>query len=158
MIQYTLEQGLIYFQKSRTSINQNDYLSSVDFEKFSSLKNPPGNNTDLLDNDLQVTFRRAVGTLGWLTHISKPHLSFYSAHFATKVMKASVADGKLMYRTLQKAKNDDAIINIANLGPLDQWKIISFSDSSWSRTKEFESIHGNITAIYGSNTNCKLLD
>ena len=147
-------------QQSETgiTISQNDYLSSVDFEKFSSLKNPPGNNTDLLDNDQQVTFRRAVGTLGWLTHISKPHLSYYSAHFATKVMKASVADGKLMFRTLQKAKNDDAIINIANLGPLDQWKIISFSDSSWSRTKEFESIHGNITAIYGSNTNCNLLD
>ena len=93
-------------------------------------------------------FRRAVGTLGWLTHISKPHLAYYSAHFATKVMKASVEDGRLMHRTLQKAKNDNVIINIAN----------QFSDSSWTRSKDFESIHGNITAIYGANTKCNLID
>ena len=103
-------------------------------------------------------FRRAVGTLGWLTHISKPHLAFYSADFATKVMKASVEDGRLMHRTLQKAKNDNVIINIANLGQPEHWKVISFSDSSWTRSKDFESIYGNITAINGANTKCNLID
>ena len=140
------------------TISQSDYLNSVDFDKFNDLRNPVGNNTDTLSHELQVIFRRAVGTLGWLTHISKPHLAYYSAHFATKVMKATVADSKLMYRTLHKAKTDNAIVNIANLGPIDQWKIISFSDSSWSRSKEFESIHGNITAVYGSNSYCNLID
>ena len=140
------------------TINQDDYLNCVDLEKFSNLKNPAGRNTDLLGHELQVLFRQAVGTLGWLTHISKPHLAYYSAHFAPKVMKATIDDSKLMYRTLYKAKTDNAVINIANLGPTDQWKIIAFSDSSWSRTKEFESIHGNITALYGSNNNCNLLD
>ena len=140
------------------SISQSDYLDSMDIDKFEVLKNPAGNKTDLLSHDLQIMFRRAVGTLGWLTHISKPHLAYYSAHFGTKVMKATTEDSKLMYRTLKKAKTDTAVINIANLGPTDQWKIISFSDSSWSRTKEFESIHGNITALFGSNSNCNILD
>ena len=139
-------------------INQSDYLDSVDFDKFDPLKNPPGQKTDLLSHDLQILFRQAVGTLGWLTHISKPHLAYYTAHFSTKVMKATVENSKLMYRTLFKTKSDNATINISNLGPIKDWNIVSLSDSSWTRTKEFESIHGNITALYGSNSNCNILD
>ena len=73
-------------------------------------------------------------------------------------MKATVENSKLMYRTLFKTKSDNATINISNLGPIKDWNIVSLSDSSWTRTKEFESIHGNITALYGSNSNCNILD
>ena len=140
------------------TISQSDYLESVDIDKFDPLKNPSGNKTDLLDHELQILFRQAVGTLGWLTHISKPHFAYYTAHFSTKVMKATNEDSRLMHRTLLKTKTDNATINISNLGPVEDWKIVSLSDSSWTRTKDFESIHGNITALYGSNNNCNLLD
>ena len=69
----------------------------MDIDKFEVLKNPVGNKTDLLSHDLQIMFRRAVDTLGWLTHISKPHLAYYNAHFGTKVMKATTEDSKLMF-------------------------------------------------------------
>ena len=139
-------------------MDQKDYLSNFDISKFKCLQAPSGSAKDLVDQDTQEIFRKGIGTLGWITSVSKPHLSYYTTHFAGKVMRATVKDAKLMYRTLVKAANEVTSIKFSNLGPIANWKIVTFCDASWTRAPDFESIHANVTCILGCNGKANILD
>ena len=44
--------------------------------------------------------------------------------------------------------NDDSSITFHNLGDdIDNWKILSFVDSSWAKLENFETVNGDITFI-----------
>ena len=139
-------------------MDQKDYMKNLDLSKFKALQAPSGSPRDLVDQDTQEVFRKGIGTLGWITSVSKPNLSYYTTHFAAKVMRATVKDAKLMYRTLVKAANEPSTIKFSNLGPIAEWKVVTFCDASWTRAPDFESIHANVTCIVGSNGKSNILD
>ena len=138
-------------------MSQLQYQQSLEMEKFDSLKSSQGNKDDVMEETQQDVYRKAVGVLQWLAHNSKPHLGYYACYFACQTGKATNEDGRSLYRVLCKAKLDPTTIKFSNLGKSKDWKIITFTDSSFTHSTKKISIHGEITLLKG-NDSVNLLD
>ena len=139
-------------------LTQKQYLDKLDLDSISDLAKVKGDKTMELNEEQQDTFRKAIGMLQWISSNSMPELSYLSTHYAARSHLATPTDARKLFRTLSKAKNELTTIKFHNLGPAKNWKLVTFSDSSWVRSEDFESVNANVTAIMGQSGVANLLD
>ena len=138
--------------KEGITLTQSKFQQQLDLEKFKELQKPKDTlNKELVSEDLQLLFRKALGSLQWLVHNSKPQFSYYATYFASVVMRATAKDCKSLYRVLNKVKDDTVTIKFSNLGDPKDWKLISLTDASFAHSVAKISVAADITLLQGKN-------
>ena len=92
-----------------------------------------------------------VGILNWMSTTSKPGIAHACNAASTKLGKASKADAKATFRTLQKAKLEPETIKFSNLGDPKTWRLDIFCDAALGKQGDIDTYIGDIMLFRSAN-------
>ena len=96
---------------------------------------------EILDEAGQSLFRKAVGSIGWMSQVTRPDLSWMNVHLSTKSGKATVEDARKAERVVRKILKSKQTIRFSNLGNIENVNIYGAADSSWGKLEQFRDGH-----------------
>ena len=139
-------------------LSQKQFLQQVDFEKFGRFNELSGDKKELLNDELQALFRSLVGSIQWIIQVSRPDKSYYGVALATKLGKATIGDAKLGYKQLKCMIDEPQTIMFNNLQDPAECHLRVFSDSSWGKLDNVETVNGNIVFLVDNEGKACLID
>lgn len=134
-------------------LDQNAYIDSVDLVKMSAEREMQ--KSDSLNPTELKQYRSIVGSLNWIVQGSRPDLAFQLVEFSTKFRCGTVDDLIKVRKIMQKARECKSEVCFPDLGSMDDWKIVFYSDASHANLCEgVGSCVGYIIFLVGSNGQC----
>ena len=115
-------------------------------------------NNEVLNEEKQSKFRRAVGMIGWVAQVTRPELSFHVTSMATKYGKATVGDAKKVMRTLNKINENEGFLTYKSLGNLKDVKVKLYCDGSYGKMSGYHSAIGTASFLVGNENSAALVD
>ena len=114
-------------------INQDQFVNNMeapDVKDISSMK-----KKTLLSDEYQTKYRSLVSKINMLSVTARPDISFEVKVLTTKYGKATKLDIMTAIKLLHKVKRLSTKITIPNMGDLQDWGLIAYSDAA---TKKIE--------------------
>jgi hypothetical protein len=128
--------------------DQGHYCSELDMR---SLKEYEDTMCLLLDPALVTEFRSCIGSLQWLSGITRPDVAADTSLLQDSMSKLTVADLKEVQRSLKYAKaTATASIHIHHIDPEDL-VFIAFSDAAWANAPGARSQAGMLICACSKN-------
>ena len=135
-------------------LTQRHFLNQVNLEKYQVFARD--GSSEQLDEDGQGLFRSIIGSIQWLTQISRPDKAYQGVALATKLGKASKEDARSAYRTLKDMMENPETIKFPVLkGGLS---ITTYTDSSWGKLAGYETVNGSLTFVQDSKGSAAIID
>jgi hypothetical protein len=144
--------------KDGITLTQDSYVEKLSKEDFSAMTCPGQMKHEILDEAGQSLFRKAVGSIGWVSQVTRPDLSWMYVHLSTKSGKATVEDARKAERVVRKIPESKQTIRFSNLGNIENVNIYGAADSSWGKLNNFETVIGHFLFLAGENGKCNVLD
>ena len=98
---------------------------------------------EVLDEVGQSLFRKAVGSIGWVSQVTRPDLSWMYIHLSTKSGKATVEDARKAERVVRSVPERSQTIRFSNLWNIKNASIYGAADSSWGKFNNVETVIGH---------------
>ena len=94
-------------------------------------------------------YRALTGQLNWAAENTRPDLAFDARELSTRNKTATYEDVKYANKVLKKAKMEsDVALKYSKLGPLQDLKVVIFTDSSYRNAEEkVKSVGGRFVAL-----------
>ena len=144
--------------QSGIELTQRHFLEQVNLEKFERLRTISGDKKEVLNEDLQALFRSLVGSIQWIIQVSRPDKAYYGVALAMKLGKATIDDAKIGYKQLKSMLEDPQTIKYNTLQDSGECHLRVFTDSSWGRLDNVETVNGNLVFLVDSQGNACLID
>ena len=139
-------------------MDQNSYLKNVQVDCIPQVRLTQ--KCSKLSEEELKTYRKYLGTLGWVVQGTRPELAFSLLASSTKTKGATIADLQQVTKTVIKAQSTELKILFPDLGdPIkDSWRILCFADASYANLSEGTgSSAGYIIFLVGKeNRSCPL--
>jgi hypothetical protein len=98
---------------------------------------------DLLDSDGQREFRGCVAKLLYVGYQSRPDVCFEAKCLSTRYGKTTKKDLKNAFKKIQKLKGENTRMFFPDLGDVDEWSIVGYSDAG------IKSMPDRLTSVGG---------
>ena len=109
---------------------------------------------DVLDVDGQIEFRGWVAKVLYIRYQSRPDVCFDGKCLSSKFGAATKRDLKSVYRIIQKLKGERTCMFFPNLGCLDEWSIVGYSDAGIRNMPDrLSSVGGQVILLVNGNKN-----
>ena len=95
--------------------------------------------------------RTLVGQLGWITGQTRPDLAFEVCQLSSILNHSKVDSILKANKLLLKAKSENILLRFGLPGPIENFKIVCFNDSSLGNLKDGGSQCGFIIYLVGEN-------
>jgi len=134
-------------------LDQDSYCDGVEIVKMPAEREMQ--KYDLLNTAELKQYRSICGSLNWLVQGSRPDLAFQLIELSTKFHCGKVEDLIKVRKIMQKARECKSEICFPDLGPVDCWRLVCYSDASHANLCEgTSSCIGYVIFILGSNNRC----
>ena len=107
-------------------IDQNHFINAL--EEINVVSK---DQTQLLSEPEKKLFRGIVGSINWVSLISRPDISFEVVDLSTKFQAPTVGDMILANKAVRKIKNTNFVLKYQKLKINDNLKLIVYSDGSF---------------------------
>ena len=144
--------------QSGIELTQKHFLDQVDIDKYSVFRAISGDKKEILNEDLQALFRSLVGSIQWIIQVSRPDKAYYGVALASKLGKATVNDAKVGYKQLKSMLDDPQTIKYNVLQDPDDCHLRVFTDSSWGKLDNVETVNGILVFMVDSQGKACLID
>ena len=134
---------------SEITIDQINYIKSIDYIAISN--NRKNQKDDLLCKEENDNIRTLVGQLGWITGQTRPDLAFEVCQLNSILNHSKVDDILKANKLLLKAKSEDILLRFGLPGPIENFKVVCYNDSSLGNLKDGGSQGGFIICLVGEN-------
>ena len=133
------------------TISQNDYINELEpitlnEERFKISKDEP------IDETERSKLRQSLGKLNWLACMSRPEISFTVSDVSSRITTATIADIKVINKTIKFIKSNPCHITIPRLD-LNNLGIKLFTDASFNNLEGGQSQGGHIVFLTDSSGN-----
>nr|XP_039252849.1 uncharacterized protein LOC120330085 [Styela clava] len=141
--------------KDRVSLNQNEYISSLNPIHLSHQR-----KTDL---DARLThleseaLQSKISQLLWISTQSRPDISFDTCILATNFKSATVKDLLRVNKVISKLKSNSVDLNFCNLGSDKDLKLVCFVDASFGNLTDGGSQAASLIFLVGEHQRCNLI-
>lgn len=103
------------------------------------------------DSELSA-FRAMIGSINWVVQSTRPDLAFELTELSTHFQSCTVNDIIQAQKLIMRIKSDMSKVCFPDLGPVQNWKLMNFSDASFGNLCEgVSSARGSITFITGND-------
>ena len=143
--------------KESIKLTQEHFLTQVDLEKYQVFKTLKSNEGQLLNEELQGLYRSLVGQIQWITSVSRPDKAYYSVALAAKLGSATLASAKTGLKQLEAMVRDPQTLTYSALD-LKEIHVRLFTDSSWGKLDQCETVNANIMFLVDSSGRSCILD
>ena len=130
-------------------IDSVNYIKSVDYIAISN--NRKKHKDDILCKEENDNIRTLVGKLGWITGQTRPDLAFEVCQLSSILNHSKVDDILKANKLLLKAKNENILLRLGLPGPIENFKIVCYDDSSLGSLKDVGPQGGFIIYLIGEN-------
>ena len=134
-------------------IDQVNYIKSVDYIAISNDRK--NQKDDLLWKEENDYLRTLVGHLGWITGQTRLDLALRVCQMSSTLNHSKVDDTLKASKLLLKAKNKNILVRFGLHGPIENFKIFYYNDSSLGNLKDGESQSRFIIYLVGESKNLK---
>ena len=118
------------------------------------MKNPDR----MLSDKEKKEFRGIVGSLNWVSLITRPDVSFEVVDLSTKFQAPTVADMITANKAIRKIKNSPTILRFSKLTINNNLKIVVYSDGSFRNLcKGVSSGSGRVIFLVDEHRRCSVL-
>ena len=107
-----------------------------------------------LNIDEQAALETAIGQLSWLSHQTRPDISFDVCQLSAIKKNATVKHLLYANKTIRKVKNSEVHLKFPCLNNIDAAKIIVYSDASFKNLPECGSQGAHIVLLCDSDGRC----
>ena len=128
-------------RKNDISLDQKEYIQGMTVDIL-----PAARTTDKSRNATEEEtklFRQAVGTLGWVSSITRPEFSFAFCVMGSVQSKPKMSDFVFYKKTVKELKNNPIQIKISGL-QMDRARLVVYSDASLGNRTDSASQLGYI--------------
>ena len=113
-----------------------------------------GDKDRLLDSIEQAALETAIGQLSWLSHQTRPDISFDVCQLSAIKKNATLEDLRYANKTIKKVKNSKVHSKFPSLNALESAKIVVYSDASYKNLPNCGSQGAHIVLLCDSDNNC----
>ena len=131
-------------------LSQTTYLNSIYEIELTTERIK--NKRDTLTDAEKTMMRQLIGQLNWLATQTRPDLLYECCYFMSLVNKATVADIIQLNKVVRKAKKEEIVLRIPNIGRLEDAKIICYSDASFGTLNDGGSQGGYVIFLSNSDS------
>ena len=137
---------------SEIELHQNDYIDSislipVDRDRLCHLESP-------LTSIEAQQLKRLVGQLIWVASQTRPDMAFAACDLSVSFKSATVKTLLQANKYVKKLKGERVVLKLADIGQIDNARIVSYSDASFANLESKASQGGFIVFLLGSNGKC----
>ena len=130
-------------------LSQHDYIAQMNIPEISAerklMKEEKASDSE------QSAFRAMVGSINWVVQSTRPDLAFELTELSTRFQSCSVNDIIQAQKLVMRIKSDMSRVCFPDLGPIQSWKLINYSDASFGNLSNgVSSARGSITFITGN--------
>ena len=100
--------------------------------------------------------RVIAGQLKWTSSQTRPHISYQAGEISTSVKDATIYDLKTADKYMRKLESSEVILRFLNLSTIEKWKLLCFTNASFSDLKSGSSQGGLIIFLCGKNKSLPL--
>ena len=132
-------------------INQDHFANSIeapDLKGISSLK-----KSSLLPEEFQTKYRSLVSKLNMLSVTARPDVAFEVKVLTTRYGKAIKHDIMKAIKLLEKVKRISTQITIPDMGNVEDWILIAYSDAATKKIEDAFSVSGYVIFLVNKITN-----
>ena len=138
--------------KSQKQINiDQDHFTEgielVDMTPVTKLK-----KQDLLPPDFQTTFRSIVSKMNTIANTSRPDITFGVKELTMKYGKALKMDLQAANRIIKQIQRTPTTLAIPDLGNIEDWILVAFSDASTKKVDGLFDVAGHIVFLVNAKT------
>ena len=140
---------------SEIELHQNDYIDSislipVDRDRLCHLESP-------LTSIEAQQLKRLGGQLIWVASQTRPDMAFAACDLSVSFKSATVKTLLQANKYVKKLKGERVVLKLADIGQIDNARIVSYSDASFANLESKASQGGFIVFLLGSNGKCALI-
>ena len=130
-------------------MDQINYINSIrNIDITNERKKQKDEKLNKEEND---NLRTLVGQLGWIAGQTRPDLAFEVCQLSSILNQSKVEDVIKANKLLIKAKNENIFLRFGLPGPIENFKIFCYNDSSLGNLKDGGSQGGFIIYLVGEN-------
>ena len=108
-------------------VNQDHYIQSLELPDLSLVESMKVE--EVLDVSGQSEYRGWVAKLLYIGFQSRPDICFDSKCLSSKYGSATKRDFKAVYKMIQKLKGERTCMSFPDLGEVDEWSLVGYSDA-----------------------------
>ena len=120
--------------KEGIKISQREYADKVEIPEMNPARLKF--QEDELTPEEKSLIRQLAGQIGWLARETRPDLSFAQVEMSTKFGKGKVKDLVRAVKTMARVKQNDSLLTISALGPVEDWNVEVSTDASLSNLND----------------------
>ena len=135
----------LQFTQSNSGIilDQKVYIDAIKPTVFSNELN----KDDALSKTYFEQLRSLIGQLSWVGNHSRPDILFDVCQLSVNLSKATLKDVLRANKCVKRLKNTEVCIRFPKLGPIENCKLVSYSDASFANLADCGSQGGCITFL-----------
>ena len=138
-------------KKDAIFVDQVEFIQSL---KPIELRRIGPKNEKLNQSEFKA-YRGLTGQISWAAQNTRPDLAFDARDLATRNKDATLEDLKCANKVLKKAQQENIKIKYSKLGPIEELKIIGYTDSSYRNTEDAtKSVAGRVLFLTNSFGEC----
>ena len=131
-------------------MDQNSYIAEILTVALSANREMQKN--EHLNSEEATQYRSLVGSLNWLVQGTRPDLFFQLIELSTKFRNSTVGDLIQVRKIIQKAKDSKCEVCFPDLGPISEWRVVTFTDASFANLNNgTDSCIGYIIFLVGKD-------
>ena len=131
-------------------MDQNSYIAEIPTVALSANREMQKN--EHLNSEEATQYRSLVGSLNWLVQGTRPDLFFQLIELSTKFRNSTVGDLIQVRKIIQKAKDSKCEVCFPDLGPISEWRVVTFTDASFANLNNgTDSCIGYIIFLVGKD-------
>ena len=125
------------------SVHQTEYINQIEEVVCPSRRN----NSPVTESE-RKEIRRVVGSLLWVSLMSRPDISFEVNQLSTNISTATIGDLKTARRLVEKVKMEPVSLRFTKLGPFEKLRIKLYCDASFNNQDEkLRSTEGRVLLL-----------
>ena len=133
-------------------INQDEYVDELEIIDLPKERSNISQQEPISESE-RTEIRKAIGKLNWLAGMTRPEISFTVSDVSSRITSATIADIKLVNKTIKFLKTTRSYIKIPRIEWCDL-KLLVFADASFNNLGNGLSQGGHTVLIADSKGNC----
>ena len=136
---------------NEVTVNQDHFVQNMeapDLKELSSLK-----KDCILRDEYQTKYRSLVSKLNILSVTARPDICFEVKVLTTKYGKATKHDLMVAIKLLQKVKRMSTTITVPDMGEIEDWILVAYSDAATKKIGGAFSVAGYVVFLANKKTN-----
>ena len=137
-------------QQGELIVDCQHYVDSLEIPDLKNIASKA--KQDILEPELQSTFRSLASKINVLAQTVRPDFMFAAKYLSTRYGKATKSDMTQVAKIIRRAKEEPTDIVIPNLGEPEQWILAGVVDASHRTSGSLFAVGGHVVMIINKNT------